>query len=1330
MHTLSAVDENEPSFTDGVADLSSQFLAAQQPGSEQDLQPPSGPSPQQQSELPAGFLPQNNPLYSPQVTPSSYQWTTPLRSVPQHSAAHYYTPQRTPQRTPQHILQQQSTPQHGAYGTQSCADDEDMDISWRAGETSSNSLMPRMFDGSSTVDVRDWSCHQRREAIKATTTAHANGKDTPNAADLLSLAEVSIAPDSPAYAAFKQIRAAANDHLRAANDGKILTYQPTTPVLQAALGANFHDPSHVLAACTQLQARFELLQQQADHEGLLIQYMPTMRVSGTKTPQPVFLLVDGERISPQTYAYNYVMTLFEIRFSVATLDQENALRTLKQGQFPAEQYAMQLRRLAAKLTHTGRYTDQHLVLLFLEGLSNRECARAVTAQIQGMHNVSPTLDDALLRVNHWMQMSRQTQLVQLEAQAAAIQMLPAATKTSKTPMLHTPSFSLGSSSGGGNRDTVSALKQQARQLALEQHGPNHRDAPCTLRGHRGHSNAECAQQLQQQQQRAAPSFAPPTVAGAAQYGFGSAGAGYTATAGVPTPYPAGAAMQSGGAGRSPAMQNHFNRWNGKQQQQSGGRTLSSPPPARPPGLQQAAAGQDVASNCGVCGYKGGHSGECYYDNPKAAPPTWRPSPSMPWYVINHYRQQCVGIGMQPLEPHQPASASARRTVRFAGALHEEPVSYQPDADADGGESVNWLAAGLTEVNSSAIDSPTTRIAAVSSLGFEPAAVGTRSKQPHSFLPPDNTQPRSRRVDTSIPAQAGVSNVQLTITLDAPAMQDEVLMTSLKQLLSSSSAPQPPAAAATDPTCHSSSSGGHSAAGETAAAATGLSGHLLQQLLPQPELDPEEIASLLETFKSRQQHPHLHLFRSPTYQEGVSLHTADGRHSLVPRAASDSGCIPNIMAQRYANSVGLPIRDLTAEERACVRAIDGTSTLRIYGRTPPVTIKLAAGTAGEAALKAERGFLVVKGDEAYDMYDLVIGRQLLDKVSGCVFPVLQQFLYCPHLDRGDLTIHTLPVITGRAGTASTRPSSAAALSDALTCLPTCCAVMQDETPMLGSCSSSNSSCRSSSVSEADEPTAAAAADSCEPQPQQLLDEGLIAETPAGEPPRSMPVSTAGTEQAARFYVDLRKANAGMVTPAWGVLAGLLSIVWPILFVLQPMLSPLWSSRPVVALRRILLVLLGPIIWLTCKAGEYMGRGWMCLARVASITMPWVCNTYLKLGRRGRYIAADGRTYVTATGPGGCTNPMFRVIEIHKQVFSWRLACRVMPARAVLLLIVLLLSCLTSTAAMHVRHAVTAADNPTGWVMRQTLSSTLPMAPPFTTFPLLVAGLSDRKEDCFR
>ena len=212
--------------------------------------------------------------------------------------------------------------------------------------------------------------------------------------------------------------------------------------------------------------------------------------------------------------------------------------------------------------------------------------------------------------------------------------------------------------------------------------------------------------------------------------------------------PAAAAVHSGGGGMSAGLQKHL------QKQPHGGDTAlmqarqqqQQTPPSQPPGLQRSSTYQ--RQSCEVCGYQKGHPGKCFYAHPELAPADWRPSPKAPYGAIMLYHSVCKARGWTPREPSTGSSAAGPRTVRTAGGLWEgEPVPFTPEEGSSSGKHVSWLVSGgLVDVPPLLGDLPDYALSASfqPEAQPEPAAMYTRSrKQPHSFMPQDNTQPRVR-----------------------------------------------------------------------------------------------------------------------------------------------------------------------------------------------------------------------------------------------------------------------------------------------------------------------------------------------------------------------------------------------------------------------------------------------------------------------------------------------------------------------------------------------------------------------------------------------------------
>ena len=701
----------------------------------------------------------------------------------------------------------------------------------------------------------------------------------------------------------------------------------------------------------------------------------------------------------------------------------------------------------------------------------------------------------------------------------------------------------------------------------------------------------------------AEQHAPVAAAGSAQHSKYSSAQGFLpAAAGSTITYPAGAAMHFGSGGHTPAMQKHASGWNDQQQQQAPSRRLVSPPPARPPGLQRTVSGQEAAANCSNPGCKGGHQSAGHHDKPDAAPLTWSPKPNAPWALVEQCKQHCAELRIQPQEPHQVADS---RTVRFAGIVLENPSPCKQDGSIDGGEPGGWLLAGMTssdcQASSAATADGTTTDGA---LDFEPAAASRRSKSPHSAVPPDHTQPRIRSSDDSIARQAGRGNMQLTLSLTANDLQDATTRLSPKQLLCLDAAPdQAPqvAAAAAGPevTCPGGSSSGSTAVTDAAgvtAASTGLPDRMRQRLLPDSKQHFEHIAAMIDSFQNKQKHPHLQ----------------DGPHSLVStRAASGSDCPVRIMPQRYADSVGLGEKELAPAAREHVRAVDRPSISRSYGRAQPVLITLAAGSAGEVDLNAQYGFFIIKGDDAYTMYEMMLGRQLLDQVPRFVTGALQQRVYFPDPSKHNLSItHRATVIIGRTSPVHALPGSAATLTDALSVMPACSAVLQDGT------------------------TATVGAEPCQTPPQLLQQQ-----------------QEAATESATGHHT-VDKAAAPAITSctqaqAWGVLAGLLSMIWLTLLILG-MVHPTSKTNSGMTLSHILTVMahsLAVILRLatrlTFNAGEYLGRSWVhcSAAAAAAVTVRLAYAICLQLGGN---CTVTRRACNMGRAPRGCACLLYRLL----------------------------------------------------------------------------------------
>jgi hypothetical protein len=1147
-------------------------------------------------------------------------------------------------------------------------------------------LTPRKFTGSSDQDVQDFTEGWKRDAVIKAATSVGAGRHPLSAAELNSVVGHDIPKVSPAYAAFQEIRKATNDYVVEAEHGRFLHHDPSPDVIAAALGVNSSSPAHVSMLKHELQEQFGDLMQNADAAGLMSVTAALMRTSrpSARAAQVGVNNEKGETLTPYLYAHFYTLAILEVRFGEATLQQENELKRLTQGQLSLDTFVVEIRRRAEKLKHRAEFDEGYLTILFTEGLNNKDCSQQMFQTLAGYPQGSLTLANALELATTWERAQQRRLQVRTEQHVA--RSMDEAQKGTKGPTLRLPPLA-GQASDAPAKPSFAQLKRQYMQATQDKYGHDHPDAPCKLLNHRGHSNRECNQQ---QQRQAMPPPAPPAPqsymqpAAVAHYQMSQQDARYN----LPDQYssssgsiyaPAAAVLPMGKqVSWADQQRAAATRYPQPQQQQSF---------PRPPGLQQYAANKA----CGVCGWHGGHGrGACYYDRPDQAPPDWRPSYKGHHALLEHYRKQCARYGVPAKEPHPPAATQPPGIVKPAGAFTtwEEHGEIQPAAEpvyhAPQGEPESWF--------------PMCTLA-----DSDPAAALTRAgKQPHSFMPADNTQPRAKRTGSDKAASA-YTPVPLQFSLTGQINPELLpqLMALLGQSNSAAEAacslslvsPRPNAGAcsascgaqlpvSTSSSNSSNASGQHPVAMAQAHSAMGSSlaglqqqstvrDYVLQQvadLFPDSKLNPEEASAVLARHSALTEQQHLNIFSSSDPKLGVSMlwgpHGAQNRRQ-PPKAASDSGCVPSIMVESLIKATGVKVRDLTPEERNSVRAIDGTVSSRIYGRTEPITIVLAEGTDQEASLTSDRGFLAVRGAEAAHMYDMVIGRDLLDRVSGFVIPVLGQFCYMPRLEKGDFKIATLPVIGGRPVAAHRQLIEAATLADALTYTPIG-ALLQEDAPM-----------------QATEP----------PQPQQQQQQQGESAVPAEA------AASLGTTEA-----------ASQTEPPGS----------------QPkQQSSLWRVISKAALST-LLVVIWPLLWVFSQVDNVVTTVWDKVFSAAVKPVPTKGTTYWRLGR-GHRSAAGETIYLRTSAQSSGRKP--RSIDIQHKTLTWKYIASNWSAKLLILALLITAFCVTGTSAMHTYQGMTADSS--SMSARQTL-----MAPmPYSAAHLLAAGLTDHLGDangskCFR
>ena len=763
-----------------------------------------------------------------------------------------------------------------------------------------------------------------------------------------------------------------------------------------------------------------------------------------------------------------LLLLAEMRFGTATRQQEAEFRTLKQKQ--GESYrdlAYRLQLLERTVAHRTVYTALYKATLYLESFTDRDCATWVRSQMLALPAASQTVDKALQYAEAYEEGDLERRQVQQDCEAA--RRAAGATTSVRPPK---PSNQAGNDKPLTDAQLLKEINKYARQLS-----PDHDLAPCILHGPQcRHTNAACRAPEHPRNQGRASAGAPWQQRSPAR--GGSAGGPYGSR-------PAAASM---------AMSSHYPE----------PAAAAAGPPQAPDVRGQGS--RHVGPDCRWCHRPGGHyGGPCYINEPHMAPPHWRPpgqvshtSPDRWREVLEHYRRRCAQMGVYARLPTQgsprasppgsPRGSAFGGPSAAAGAARSAPRN----PGAQGGSaalatSSSW-GAGSADLHAAAAYSD-----ADPSLGgwwdacacvvATPAAAGvtTRSRQPRSFVAPDNLSPpahltRSAAAEPNTPAAADpatptAAGTQVQITLTLPAGRGAQLLSSLAAAgaqatstnaglaLAGNSTPDkvrlqslfegfeagysvgwgegaatPRAAASAtsqEPARCSSSSSSESSAGDhppSARTSTQLVlGELADTLLMGK--DPER---LVAEYMAASEAPGMHTFVGNAPEQGVSIETSDGRLLLIPRAVEDTGCVPTIITASFAKQAGIHWRPFAPGQAPRVRDIAGKPA-DFVGMTTPITLVLASGTPHEVRLEQPQGCLVMGGDSATDMYDMVVGRRALLSVAGFVHPLTRQFVYSPNLRNNDLRTHTLPVRLGAPG--ASQPASANAAAD---CSPFLCA----------------------------------------------------------------------------------------------------------------------------------------------------------------------------------------------------------------------------------------------------------------------------------------------------
>jgi hypothetical protein len=1185
------------------------------------------------------------------------------------------------------------------------ADDCDDDVMFSSSSSAAGKGL-KLTSAMRGVQFLDWQDQQHALVNDKVINARASGKPTPEVTDMISIIETGITKPSAAHDIFVELRKATNKRTVIAAGGGFSPCQPTQAELQVALHLNMHDPNYVADLSADMRKEFEQVEDAAAHKGKLVRIedagldAPAAQRSASTELQ---IYVDGIAYTPNLYAYKVFLFLFARRFAQATEQQEMEFSLLTQGDMTEDAFAAELQRQAAGLRHRRDIDEKFMAMRFVNGLSDSELQASLRVYMQQAEQL-PTITALLVQSERYRHHRRAQTKAQLETDTARACMAgshaagsssgPGSAATSglnrSSAGGSSTSHGAGSASGSSTQSSATAkakaekraLFQGARAYADSLHLPkDHAIAPCMLRGHEGHLNGECKNPANP----CHPANRAGSSSGSSVSSFpGSAFGGY----GQPPPPPGATLQPSYGLPQSSFVP-HTSLVPPDPYMSAGAATSALPPPFgqsrgmgqqsqrwwQQPGaadktnrfMQGAGRGQQRqgqqqrgtgGQRCGVCGFSGGHStAECFYANPHIAPEHWQPSSHASANAYQTYLQACGSKGMHPKPLYEPGQARPQPAgAAIYGGLQQQPAAAPLDSCGQ-----DYCLGGAL------VPGPEPH------SFFVPAAAAARGRQPHGFWPDEPALPRpaeaaggsssssngsiNRRLTPSVlPGAAGNLQVQLSFSV-APG--------ALPRLLSMSQ----PAGEGAKPLLDDQAA--------VIAAALAQSGEpsLAQQL--QSCLSSE--AMDLQAYKNECAAQHLYTFSSVSPEQGVTLVLADGREILVPRATQDGGCIPNIMSEEFAKAIGLPYKPFDSQSEPRVRTIEGAPTTHIVGSTAPINVALAKGAAGEVVLRASTGFLVVRGAAAAQMYDVVLGRELLAPVSGFVLPVARAFCYMPRLPQNDLTMHSLPITVGRARTPAYMADVAAASAAPFRYI---CSLVPDAGDDAGGQAAASSSCSSAPVPEqapaADATASAAAEVTSEPVTQQ---------------------PTSSQQQAG----------------GWGRYDSLILLLCA--------LPLLWRCNSLT-----LLLCALPMLFLT--AGRIAsGIKRACEAICAAALM---CRPHQKQGegkiyyRLGRYHrASDGDQIKLQCAPGSSGHKP-KQVEVLQRQYTRGFVLTALPARALLLILMLITCTVSSTLAMQ------AAEYSSSNTLTSRSALGLPLSLPFSPSSALAMGLASGQppDECFR
>lgn len=958
-------------------------------------------------------------------------------------------------------------------------------------------------------------------------------------------------------------------------------------------------------------------------------------------------LIKGKAYTPVVFYIELILVLLEIKFGTVDAELEQQYKLLKQGDMTLDKLAHTVNRWQQALSHLPEYTKGAAAVHFLQALKDQDAAKAAQQAFMTMPNVEHTVERAKSLVEKF-----QEQRASIQRNEAERQVAQSIQDGGKGKKASSPSTDTSNMSGA-------EVAKQMRLLALQQkHPADHPLSPCTLHGS-SHLNWECrtkkaqlAKQAQQHQPRASSSqsFQSQNMyAGAGAYASGYM-PDYPQTGHMPdfNLAVAGAAPAGSPAGRQQQLQ-----WNSGKQQQRQQYGNPSAAPARPegtPGRQPC--------DCG-----GAHRpDDCYYKHPDRAlnrNPYWRASPRAPAAAIENLRHACarlrIPVEQLLLQPFR-LPAAAQPAAAALPADNALPAADSPNNN----EFPGWFVAGsLTAADA-------------------PASAMTRSRQVVSFLPDADITPKPVRQATKAPDSkpANVADtVQVNISLTVPSGEvgSVLKLIGLSKVSSnaSTSSTEPGSAASASSTGAASPTDYASVeeqremdmidviyeqlsrtAGTTAvkpspvvASASSECGSLVDKLCAAalPELQGpafkdrlfeqivaqgiaqsgRNISQLYADMLLNKGNCTMREFCSNHPANGVSLQTRDGRIALIPRAMEDSGCNPSIISEACAKSLGLAMRDRRPDEYPHIQNIEGEGASKLKKVTEPVTFILARGTPNEVSLQAKDGLMVMEGDAAAAMYDVVLGTDLLLEVAGTTCPLTSAFHYLVRAKDGGFKWANLPVRIGRGSISGLNPKPSMGFI--------CAAVSQGT-------------------------TAAPAADQSQ-QPQPSAKAGNASGPKAKDKAKAKAAS--GNQMVKTVDAAL---GAGPSSGASATLPVYRPFQWLVLTLAWLMWLP-------VAL---------PLLCFGSSVQHWLYQQVSAFGALLQGATVWRCTTYYRLGRAHRSV--KGATIYLATSKFGSGRKP-RIAHVFRSTWlSWRVALT-FPLRAFVLLVVILAFCTASTTAVR-------------------------------------------------